>query len=464
MATVTLVGVGTAATAVNASVTPTFHASTAAGDLVLIHATIRNSGTGVPVQPTGWATLLTFGNEAIFGRIFVAGDVPPAVTFTGGAAGEDTIGQTATFRGVSAEVISVITASATVLNGSAVNIAYPSLVVPKDRHLVVVAAWRQDDLTTITAPATTTVLQTTSTTTGNDAAQSWWYVIQTTLANITGASLTVTGGAAAISRAMVLALKPAATLAITPQAVYPPRNLVSVTDLTLGDAVSVYRVVSGLRTLVRAGSTAAAVDPSFVLTDAELPFGVPVSYVVSVNGVEYTSAGVTYTLPGGKVALSDAVSGQSAEAVIMAFPERNFDRENTVYVAGGRKVAVVGDLTGFTGQIKLFCETTSIRDNIYALLAVATQGVIQIRQPGGYDGIDSYVAVLGANEARFSQDGSDERRYVTLDVVEVDAWAAALVAGSYTLQDIADAYTGLTLADLSGDYATLLSIALADWS
>jgi hypothetical protein len=465
MATITFVGATSAVTAVNASVTPTFHASTAADDLVLIYASIRNSGTGVPVLPSGWSTLLAFGNIAVFGRIFVAGDVAPAVAFTGGVANADTIVQSATFRGVSAEVLATIAYSATQLNGSAQDILFPALVLPRDRHAVLMLGWKQDDATAFGVPAGwTSINSAINVTAGDDAGQTWRYLIQTTAANTSAGTNTVTGGAAAISRAAVLALKPAATLTITPQVVYPPRNLVSVTDLTLGDAVSVYRVVSGLRTLVRAGSTAAAVDPSFVITDAELPFGAPVSYVASVNGVEYTSAAVTYTLPGGKVVLSDAVSDQAAEVTIRAFPVRDYARDNSVFTAGGRKVAVVGDLTGFTGQIELYAETTSIRDNIYLLLAVATQGVIQVRQPGGYDGIDSYVAVLGASEARFSQDGSDDRRWVTLEVVEVGAWASTLAAGAFTLQDIADAYTGLTLASLAGDYATLLAVALADWS
>jgi hypothetical protein len=39
-----------------------------------------------------------------------------------------------------------------------------------------------------------------------------------------------------------------------------------------------------------------------------------------------------------------------------------------------------------------------------------------------------------------------------------------LLSRGYTLQDVADAYTGLTLADLAGDYATLLLLAQGDFS
>lgn len=249
------------------------------------------------------------------------------------------------------------------------------------------------------------------------------------------------------------------------QDTWPPRASVAVTGLTIGNSVSLFRVVGGERTAVRAGESASVSDPSFLTTDAELPFGVPVSYVAVVNDLtEYTSSAATYTLIGGKVALSDAISGDSAEAVILAWDERAYDRRASMFKVGGRNVVVSGDLGMFEGDLELFTEATSSRDSLMDLLATATESVVQIRQPGGYDGVDSYVAVLGVKERRFSQDGSDERRIFTLTVAEVEGWAPGLVAAAFTLQDIADAYTGLTLNDLYNDYATLLALAQGDFS
>ena len=462
MSTITFVGSTTAVSAVNASVAPTFHGSTAAGDLVLIHASIRNSGAGVPVQPAGWATLLTFGNESVFGRIFVAGDTPPTVAFTGGVALADTIVQSATWRGVSAEVLTALTLSATQLNGSAQDILYPALAITKDRHLVLLAGWKQDDSTAVSTPAGFTSCGTaTGIVAGDDATQAWRYSIQTAAATVTAGTLTVTGGAAAISRAMVLALKPAASLAVTLQSVYPPRVLVSLTDLTLGDTVQIYRQVSSTRTALRAATSAGVTDPSFLRVDAEIPFGVPVSYVAVVNGVEYATAPVTYTLTGGKVAISDAVTGLSAEVTILAWPEKQYDRRSSTFRVGGRNVAVIGDAAGFSGSIELYVETTSSVENLQDLLAGATEGVVQVRQPGGYDGVDSYVAVLGVTVRRWSQDGSDQRRVVVLDALEVEAWADALQAATYTYADLETLYTGLTYADLATGYATYLTLAQA---
>lgn len=248
------------------------------------------------------------------------------------------------------------------------------------------------------------------------------------------------------------------------QDVYPPRVLVAVTDLALGDTVELYREVGGVRTLVRGGAVEDVADPSLLRVDAELPFGVPVSYVAVVEGVEYTVGPATYTLPGGKVAVSDAVSGLSAEVVILSWPESAYERPSTTFKVGGRNVVVSGDLGMWSGTLELYVETTSSLTNLLAVLADATSGVVQLRQPGGYDGVDAYVAVQRVRVRRWSQDGSDERRVVALDVSQVEAWGGALESPGYTLADIGDVYDGATLADLEADYATLLAVALGDYS
>jgi hypothetical protein len=462
MATSTYIGVGAAAHGDNATVVPALPAGIVAGDLLVLFTSIRNTAAfaGAITNPSGWDILANVGGHVlVLGKYWDGVFGAPSCAFAGGVAGDTTSAQIAAFRGASTFVDVV----ASLTNGSAQNIAYPALAPVRAGGTVIVGGWKQDDWTSVATLAGMTEIAEPSTLTGNDQGQVWDYVIQTTAAAIGSGSFVVTGGAAAVSKGFALSIRPKPTLTVTTQAVYPPRALIAVTDLALGDVVALYRVVSGLRTAVRGGSSASVTDPSFVVTDAELPYGVPVSYVASVNGVEYASSGVTYTLTGGKVALTDAVTGTSAEVVIMAYPSRTFERENSVFALTDRKVAVVGNLTGFTGTLELYAETTSIRDNIYNLLATATQGIVQIRQPGGYDGIDAYLAVLSADENRFSQDGSDQRRLISLDVVQVSAWAATLSAGGYTLQNLADAYNGLTLTNLNGDYATLLAIALASF-
>lgn len=249
------------------------------------------------------------------------------------------------------------------------------------------------------------------------------------------------------------------------QDTWPPRVLVTVTGLTVGDSVAVYRVVGGGRVLVRAASADAVTDTSFLRTDAELPFGVPVSYLAVVNGgTDYETSPTTYALPGGKVAISDAINGIAAEVVVLAWEEKSYSRRASVFKVGGRNVVVSGDLGMFEGDIELFTSTESARDNLTTVLRDATEGVVQVRQPGGYAGVDSYLSVLDVTERRWSQDGSDERRVVALQVAEVEGWAPALEARGFTYADLEAAYTGLTYADLEADYAAYLALAQADLS
>lgn len=250
---------------------------------------------------------------------------------------------------------------------------------------------------------------------------------------------------------------------------WPPRNLVSVTGLVAGDDVEVYREVAGARTLVRAGSATDVSDPSFVRVDAEFPFGVPVHYVAVVNGADAASAGPdTYTLPGGKVALSDAITGLAAEVVVLSWPDKTRERDATIFRVGtdtgaSRNVVVARGLSQPTGVLDLVTQTASALDQLVALLAGATQNIVQLRQPGGYHDVDMYAAVVQAVTRRWSQDGTDERRITSLTYAEVDGWSAELANAGYTLQDIADVYAGQTLADLAGDYATLLDIAQGEF-
>lgn len=466
--TITYIGAGTAATAVNASVTPVAHANTAVGDLVLVFASIRNSGTGTVDTPAGWSLITGSANFAVLGHFWETGDVIPAITFTGGVANADTIGQTITFRGVEPRLNDAVGAAISQLNASAQNVDYPALAVPGGNHAVVICMWKQDDNTGVTTPAGFTAVASTTTTTGDDASQAVRYQIQTTDTDITAGTLTVSGGAAAISRSAVIALRPAAAFAVQEQDTWPASVLATVTGVQHGiDQVTVVRQVAGVDTVLRGGESADPIqDTSFVVLDAELPFGVPVRYAAIVNGgVRYDTDAVTYTLVGGKVALTDAITGLAVESTILAWDSKQLDRAATVYRVGDRNIVVSGDLGQFQAALTLYQETDTANAQLKELLANATEATIQIRQPGGYADVDCYVVVLAAAPTRFSQDGSDPRRTWVLQVAEVDGWAPALEAQGFTLQDIYDFYASAgTLADLADDHATLLAVAQADWS
>lgn len=462
--TITYVAAGAAATASNASVAPPLPAGIADGDILVAIASIRNSGAGAVVTPTGWSKIAESGNLAILGRFYNASVTAPTITFTGGVANADTIGRVVAFRGVSPDALTQ-SVSAAILNASAQNITWPALDVPAAAHAVLMSLWKQDDATSIATPAGWTSIGLTSTTTGDDALQQSYYQIQTAEADIVSGAAVVTGGAAAISRAILLALKPAATVTVLEQDTWPPRVQITVTGLTIGDALGVYRVVAGTRTLLR-GALAAVTDTAVVITDAELPFGIPVSYVVVADGTaEYATPAVTYTLPGGKVAITDAITGAAAEVVIGVEGDRTNGRDSARMRVAGRNVVVNGPGGQDAGSYELFMETTSGYDNLIAVLAAATNGVVQLRGPGGYDGIDAYLAVDAWTVRRWLQDGKKPYRLVTIEWAEVDPWPLTLTALGYTFADLAATYPPpYTIQDLGNDYGTFLDLAQADLS
>lgn len=469
--TSTYVGGTSAGTGNNASVAPSGSiAGIAVGDLAIVEAAIRNSGTGVPVQPAGWATIAASGNAALFGRFWQAGDALPTVAFTGGVANADTFARGHAFRGISPDQLAAATVS-TQLNGSAQNIAYPALDVPADGQALLLFAWKQDDCTSIGTPAGWTSLYTTNMTAGDDQLTCAFYQIQTTETDIGSGSLTVTGGTSAISRAILIALKPAATLTVNVRDTYPTRTQIVLTGLTIGDTVDVYRVVAGQRTLVRASHVDAVIDTSYLVTDAELPFGVPVSYVAVVSGAEYTSSSTTYTLAGGKPALTDAITGAAAQVVVLNFGDQTYTRDSTRFRVGGRNIVVAGLPGQAEGSYDLYTETWSSFQNLLALLESSTEATVQIRQPGDslltglpYEGVDAYLAIDSWTVKRFSDDGSDPRRITTVNFAQTDGWSDSLASRGTTYAEMADYYTGKTYADVTADFATYLDLAQAEFS
>lgn len=265
-------------------------------------------------------------------------------------------------------------------------------------------------------------------------------------------------------------------ITVIDQDVYPPRAQITVQGLEPGDQLQVYREVESVRTLVRGGTVDDVDSFAYVLTDAELPFGVPVRWVAVVNDDAGTpTAPFTYTLPGGKVVISDAIRGLAAEVIVASWPEWSYSADATLFSVQDsdddrarprvRNVVVTSGLsTQHTATIELFVDTDTAARQVRAVVQGATQGIVQIRQPGGYADTDAYLSVLGVRMRRYSGDGSDPRRLFVLEVAQVDAWASAFTATGWTLQDLADVYDGLTLADVAADHETLLDLAQADLS
>lgn len=196
---ITFVAAGTAASAVNASVTPGMPAGAAAGDLLLVWAAIRPTSASADT-PAGWETG-GGGNASLFYRRMQAGDTAPTMTFTGGGAGDDTIAQMCAFRNAH----SFPAQSQVETNGADQNIAFGlgGIPVVRPNQLVVIAGWKQDDWTSVAALAGMTEIGEPDSTAGNDAGIVWDYQIQTAPVEVPDSVFTVTGGAAAVSASTV---------------------------------------------------------------------------------------------------------------------------------------------------------------------------------------------------------------------------------------------------------------------
>lgn len=210
--TITLGAVGTAAHAVNANVTPGIPASVATGNLLLCLAAIRNSGTGVPNTPTGYTRLAVFpatANVQLFAKIATSGaEAAPTVSFTGGAANQDTSAQMARLTGKWHSTANVVIGAAARLNASAQNITIPGLAKPiADNAIIIYLGWKQDDWSSVTFLGGAPGIGSGSTTTGDDQAFAWAYETQSTAAGLITRTFDATGGASAISRGAIVALR-----------------------------------------------------------------------------------------------------------------------------------------------------------------------------------------------------------------------------------------------------------------
>jgi hypothetical protein len=173
----------------NATLSPAMPAGAVVGDLVILTASINNVAATVNT-PTGYTLAVDLGNVRVFVRRFVSGDTSPSVSFTGGAAGNDTQAFLTAIRNADAN----LAAQSTLSNVSAQNVNYPGLTMPATSVIGALVTWKASSSTSY-APATTVFDSSTS---GTGATL--------TQAGLTGtlaaSSYVVTGGVSAVSKAL----------------------------------------------------------------------------------------------------------------------------------------------------------------------------------------------------------------------------------------------------------------------
>ncbi|MEV4350966.1 hypothetical protein AB0J83_41445 [Actinoplanes sp. NPDC049596] len=269
-----------------------------------------------------------------------------------------------------------------------------------------------------------------------------------------------------------------ATSATEVTGVYPPRALVSVTGMTAGQMIDVYRVVGGAMIPIRGGHLDATDTDTLVITDSEAPFGVPVFWRTRVNKnspsyFDRDSSPLTITLPVNtargqrEVVLSDAITGNAAEVVITAWQSKRYEPDVTVYRVGGKNRIITGaSLTGqFTADIRVRTFSRTSEMNLLNLIDTRTSGILQMRRSVSDGTLDEcYFSVLSFDVERRSQDRTDGRRDFVMSIAETDGWPFKFTAKGFTYADLAAKYAGQTYVDLEADYATYLDLARADLS
>lgn len=197
----TYVAAGAAVHADNAAVQPDLPAGLTVGDCVYLVAAIRDTTDGEIDDIDGWTRLPAFGrrqNVALFARQYASGDAAPTVTPLVTAAGDTVSAFTFAFRYAQPVMHARAIAQS---NASAADVAYPGYDIAGGGTVALIIAWKADDCSAMSTPAGFTAVAVASTTTGGDQTLAVWYQVQTSAANVAAGTITVTGGASAISRA-----------------------------------------------------------------------------------------------------------------------------------------------------------------------------------------------------------------------------------------------------------------------
>lgn len=200
--TITSIGTGTAANATNGgSITPTRHASTTTGDLVVVMVGQKNSPDYTTIAESGatYTRLIGFNGSSgssltLWGKIMTASESDPAFSSSDTTAGRTLIGQAHTFRGTLDTVTGIVAHSATGSGATASGITTPALTITTDNTLVIAAGIRENQWAAedIAALATMTKIGQPERTSAQQVAMIWDYVIQTTAANIASGAWTST--------------------------------------------------------------------------------------------------------------------------------------------------------------------------------------------------------------------------------------------------------------------------------
>lgn len=201
-----------------------------------------------------------------------------------------------------------------------------------------------------------------------------------------------------------------------------------------------------------------------IVRDREYPLSRPFLYVLRyVDAVD--GAVVIYSdwiIPEQRELprISNPITGEGVDVTIVTWPELTREARSSSFDVDGRDVPYVVTAPMRAAQSQMILRTLDAAGwrNLSALMARGQ--VVQVR--GTIPSVDDgYVLVDRYAMRRLTNKAEDVRRLHTLDVTESGQPAPNILAAGTTLQDLADAYPGGTLADIAADFDFLYEIAAA---
>jgi hypothetical protein len=215
---ITYIGVGTAADGTNGqSLSPTLHASTASGDLVLCLAFQKSGQGAVAITASGYTAIKTDTSSradlTLFAKIAGGAEGSPTIVYGDATAGRGVIAQCATFRGTLTDLADIVAHSSETDNGAQQDVNTPALTITTPNTLVLVIGAKENDWEGADVPTLsgfTEIAQPERSST-QQSGLVWDYVIQTTATNVSSSFFDATATSnEAISFA--ISLKPAAAM------------------------------------------------------------------------------------------------------------------------------------------------------------------------------------------------------------------------------------------------------------
>jgi hypothetical protein len=474
------------------SITAGYPVTPSAGHLGLLQVVSAHPDDPIPSTPVGWTRAGSFsGGGGTFGagtgprrltwfvRVMAGGDAQPTATIPSGASGSVICGYIALLaRSAGVGWLWAATGGEDTSSGTSFSAACSSALTFKAGDFAWAGYALPDSTVTMSAQAITatgvsfgavTERADDAAATGNSARFGAASATVSSGSGVQAPTVAATLSSASTGAAAVLRLRediPKGDITTTPQSVFPPRNLVAVTEMLAGDVVTatIFREVGGELTELRGASGVNVVgQDALVRVDGEQPFGVPVTYaarlVDSLGDESLVHSGpITSTVA--TDVISDAIRGIGAPVTLQSYAEKQRNRDATLFNVGGRTVVVSRRRSGPSGTIAVRTLTDEAGDALDEVLDQATEGVVLIRKQTTLARLDGYYAIPADTE---SPTWYDEVRYWHLEAVKVEGWADGLEAVGFTLQDLADNYA--TLQDLADDFTpgTLLDIAIYDF-